>query len=132
MSDVTVKPSPVHGLGVFAAKDFRKGETILQWRPRSLSRAEYEALSPAERDYVDIEKGEILLMNPPERYVNHSCDPNLRPGVRADIAARDIKAGEELTTDYANFFISRGSFQCACGSPKCRGAITGAVESKIP
>jgi len=132
MSDVTVKPSPVHGLGVFAARDFRKGETVLQYQPRRLTRAEYEALSPAERDYVDIEKGEILLMNTPERYVNHSCAPNLRPGTRADIAARDIKAGEELQTDYVNFFISRGSFQCACGSPKCRGTITGAAESQIP
>jgi hypothetical protein len=43
------------------------------------------------------------------------------------VARRDIGAGEELTVDYALFTalpvaVIEG---CRCGSPVCRGAVTG-------
>ena len=31
MTDVTVKKSKIHGMGVFAARNFKKGEVILKW-----------------------------------------------------------------------------------------------------
>jgi hypothetical protein len=38
---------------------------------------------------------------------------------------RDIRAGEELTTDYALFFDHDQTMQCRCGTPSCRGTVSG-------
>jgi len=61
-------------------------------------------------------------MQVPEKYVNHSCNANTRVGNQCDIAIRDIKKGEEITSDYGKegSFIS---FKCECGSKNCRGRI---------
>lgn len=64
--------------------------------------------------------------------VNHSCDPNcgvhLNDGHAFDFVARQaIDAGQELTFDYAmrNFTIDHFPTVCLCGSPQCRGSVTG-------
>ncbi len=41
------------------------------------------------------------------------------------VAMRDIRPGEELTTDYALFDDYDGSMTCQCGTALCRGMITG-------
>jgi hypothetical protein len=59
-------------------------------------------------------------------FSNHSCDPNL--GVRGQIAfvaLRDVAAGEELTHDWAMTDDDDYQMQCRCGSPRCRGVVTG-------
>ena len=59
-------------------------------------------------------------------YSNHSCDPNL--GMRGEItfvAMRPIRAGEELTHDWATTDDGGYTVQCNCGAPNCRGTITG-------
>jgi uncharacterized protein len=59
-------------------------------------------------------------------FINHSCDPNV--GFAGNVvltAMRDIRAGEELTTDYALFDDYEGSMECRCGSAQCRGVISG-------
>lgn len=65
------------------------------------------------------------------RFYNHSCDPNmfvqnvftdthdLRLPTLAFFAARDVKAGTELTWDYGYTSYDR-KIRCHCGSPKCR------------
>jgi len=64
--------------------------------------------------------------------VNHSCGPNC--GIRVNetgahdfVAFRDIRAGEELTFDYAmrNYSVDHFPPRCMCGAPQCRGKITG-------
>ncbi len=64
--------------------------------------------------------------------VNHSCDPNC--GVRLNdgdafdfVARRPIRAGEEITFDYAmrNFTIEHFPAVCLCGAANCRGSVTG-------
>ena len=61
-------------------------------------------------------------MQSPEKYVNHSCDPNTETRNQCDVAVEDIKKGEEITSDYAEQGSSV-SFICMCGSKKCRGLI---------
>jgi len=57
---------------------------------------------------------------------NHACDPNTAFEGLNVVALRDIPAGEELTVDYATFYDARMiPFECACGSPRCRGRISG-------
>ncbi|TGJ78423.1 hypothetical protein E0Z10_g10341 [Xylaria hypoxylon] len=82
----------------------------------------------------------------PTRFINHSCDPNLRifarVGDHADkhihdlafFAARDIPRGEELAFDYVDGVDDsdmdaldpekqKDMARCLCGSKKCRGYL---------
>jgi len=59
-------------------------------------------------------------------YLNHSCDPNL--GMRGEItfvAMCDIRAGEELTHDWAMTDDDHYSVACNCGAANCREILTG-------
>ena len=57
---------------------------------------------------------------------NHSCDPNTEFVGLNLVARRDIRGGEELTVDYATFYDRHMTpFDCACGSPLCRGRVEG-------
>jgi len=59
-------------------------------------------------------------------FSNHSCDPNI--GVRGEItfvAMRDIRAGEELTHDWAMTDDDESSTECKCGAANCRRILTG-------
>lgn len=63
--------------------------------------------------------------------LEHSCDPN----VFLDMselwlwALKDIHSGERLTMDYATTEDKLlRQFACGCGSPSCRGWITGYDE----
>lgn len=61
-------------------------------------------------------------MQPPEKYVNHSCEANTKVKNHSDVAIRHIKKGEEITSNY----IKEGSFSsfvCKCGSKRCKGVI---------
>ena len=64
---------------------------------------------------------------------NHSCEPNCGVLIRSGVkelelkALRTIAAGEALTVDYETFEyeIEYVGGQCLCGSPKCRGLLSG-------
>jgi uncharacterized protein len=59
-------------------------------------------------------------------FINHSCEPNVGfAGNIVLVAMRDIDPGEELTTDYALFDDYDGTMECRCGTPSCRGTISG-------
>jgi hypothetical protein len=61
-------------------------------------------------------------------YLNHSCDPNVaRIGGLVFIAKKTIRAGEELTLDYAPLIagVKNWEMTCSCGTPHCRKKITG-------
>jgi len=86
------------------------------------------------------------FMSGPTRFINHSCEPNLRIFARvgdhidrhihdlALFAVQDIGKGEELTFDYvdgvqnpsldANDPSKQGEMtRCLCGTKKCRGFL---------
>lgn len=118
-------PSAIHGVGLFAVKPIRAGETILEWSECSqvLSEEQVAALSPGELRYVSFIEGRSILFEPPARFVNHSCDPNARGSSGRDSALRDIAAGEEITVDYVQEQVPGLDLECHCGSPKCRGNL---------
>jgi histone-lysine N-methyltransferase SUV39H len=81
------------------------------------------------------------FMSGPTRFVNHSCEPNMRifarVGDHADkhihdlalFAIKDIPKGQELTFDYVDGVSYEGEepggdvdhmTRCLCGSKKCR------------
>lgn len=122
-NSIIVKKSKISGKGVFALRDFKKGEIILKWNPKPLKKSEIESLLPREKTYVVHLGKKYFLMQAPERYVNHSCGANTTVKDNSDVAIRKIKKGEEITSDYIK--TSGGSsFECKCGSKKCRKIIS--------
>ena len=130
MTDVIVTESTIHGLGVFATRNFAQGEIIL---PIDDSRVvdDEHPLRPelGEHSYhCDyLAGGKTVLMRSPERHINSCCDPNTFvktiDGIRYVVARRSIQAGEEITYDYIIDCHGGIVWQCSCGSTRCRGTI---------
>lgn len=121
---VIIRDSRIQGKGVFAGTDFKKGCVIMKW-DASIILTENEAKKIPERrkKYLVSLKGRYIMAQSPEKYLNHSCDPNTREGNLCDVASRDIKEGEELTTDYSIDAPPHIKMKCACGSKKCKRII---------
>ena len=50
--EIVVKKSKIHGKGVFANRDFKKGEVVLKHNFKSLTKKEYDKLSNADEHFV--------------------------------------------------------------------------------
>lgn len=122
--DVSIEPSPIHSRGVFAARAFKRGDIVLRWDvSRRIAAADIDSLAAAERPYVHpYDASSFVLVQIPERFVNHSCDHNTEVVAFADVAIRDIAAGEEITSNYETDGAGL-SFECSCGAPSCRKNI---------
>lgn len=130
MADVIVARSKIHGLGVFAGRDFTQGEIILPIDDSRLVDDEHPLRpeSGEQSHHCDyLADGKTVLMRSPERHINSCCDPNTYvktiDGVRHVVARKPIKSGEELTYDYIIDCHGGIVWQCSCGSPRCRGTI---------
>ena len=121
MLDVVIKKSDIHGNGVFAARDFKKGEIVMRWKPKYLPLSEKDNFSDDEKKYIYILEDKIRVMQEPEKFVNHSCDNNTYVADECDVALRDIKKGEEITANYDNDGLSE--FECQCGTSSCRKMV---------
>jgi uncharacterized protein len=123
-ASVTLTHSSIDKRGVFAARDFKKGETVMAWHPiKILSKEEADNLPENEKHFVsNYRDGEYVLQDEPERYVNHSCDPNTHVIGMADVALKEIKKGDEITSDYSDGGLLQ-HFECTCGSKNCRKYI---------
>lgn len=129
MSNVEVRESKIEGKGVFALKDFKKGELILDIDDTQVI-TDPGTLSQYQKDYECdwLENGKIILMKEPEKHINHSCDPNTYvktiDGIRKVIAMHNIKKGEEINYDYAINGYYNSDIPCHCGGKNCRGTIS--------
>lgn len=101
MKDVFIGKGNLDGKGVFAARDFNKEEVVIKYNLKPITETEFNRLPESEKEFTHIHHGQIHLYSSPERYVNHSSNPNTYQdfGNLADVALRDIKKGEEVTTD---------------------------------
>ncbi len=127
--NVRVAESSKEGKGVFAKRNFNKGDVVLEIDDTHVIEDE-NALTPEQHAYdLDYLEDKIVLMQSPEKFINHSCDPNTytktEHGIRRVIAMRDIKEGEEITYDYSMNGDNDGTFPCRCGSKKCRQIYQG-------
>jgi SET domain-containing protein len=113
---VMIKPSPLHGIGVFAIRPIPKGtknifsEGMGEWI--QVSKQEVESLPQSSKDLIEnhclFDEDHYFI---PEYgfklvdlviYLNHSEIPNVRSlneGEQFE-ALRDIQEGEELLVDY--------------------------------
>ena len=106
----------------------RKGDVVLSIDDSRIV-DEFHPLGPNDdaRHCDYLEAGKVVLMQRPERHINHSCDPNTHvktlSGRRLVIALREIQPGEETTYDYC---INGGGdtvWTCHCGAARCRHEI---------
>lgn len=114
------------GRGVYAARDFKKGEIIYRMHGRKITSRNLcfnvknfrkQICNPLQvglNSYIILDKFSILF--------NHSCEPNAGINNKFTLfALKNIKKGEEITYDYST--IIDESFVCKCGSKKCRGGV---------
>lgn len=126
------------GFGLFAARPIRAGEVIERYeeRPHTLvSRAHVDRhWHGLKRNWFDRYawplEGDLHVLwseNPDGwRPLNHSCNPSAWLSGLDLVARRDLREGDEITTDYATYCgPSMKDFRCQCGAPECRGVIRG-------
>jgi SET domain-containing protein len=127
---ITVGPSAIHGMGLFARAPIAAGDVVIRWRGETLPVSDLDRLKELQRyDCAAISESAIIVFRPDDPVIrgNHSCDPNLwMEDAVSESARHDIAPGEELTVDYA-LHSDDPSWQmaCACGSALCRRVITG-------
>jgi SET domain-containing protein len=121
---IIIKDSKIEGKGAFANHDFKIGEVIIDWNDCSeiLSEEQFKQLTKNEKRYVSFINKKYIHFFEPARYVNHSCNPNTTTKNNCDIAIKNIKKGEEITTNYLKE-VPELNMKCNCGSKNCKGVI---------
>lgn len=144
---IRVRRSPIHGRGVFAAKDIPLGTEVIEYTGKLITREEADEL------YDEIYAGHTFLFTLNDdwiidanqdgndaKWINHGCEPNCLPVLYEDehdraldqvfiLTLRDIKKGEELNYDYGiSFDIPytarlKKIWACHCGAPSCTGTM---------
>lgn len=137
-----VRNSDLHGLGVFATQDIKKGTRIIEYIGDHISHAEadrrYESKDDNDNHTFLFSVDRKLVIDAgvngnDARYFNHSCDPNCESVIESRRvfieAIKDIAAGDEMTYDYQ---IGRERtdppnideiYACKCGAKDCRGTM---------
>lgn len=107
-----VAPSPIAGVGLFAATDLPAGTVIweyvegVDWR---ITPAELEAFPEPYRARLrhylyQEDSGDFVLCGDNAKFMNHSDVPNCDdPEGEYTVTNRHVRAGEELTCDYRSF-----------------------------
>lgn len=103
-----LRPSAVHGVGVFALRDIKKGETLyadIIPHQFDVPYAKFNLLDPTIRDillghFPLITEGSHFMypVTKMSAFLNHSDTPNY--DAKKDVALRKIKASEEVLEDY--------------------------------
>eukprot|EP00457_Paulinella_chromatophora_P014378 gb/GEZN01014796.1/.p1 GENE.gb/GEZN01014796.1/~~gb/GEZN01014796.1/.p1 ORF type:complete len:279 (+),score=61.34 gb/GEZN01014796.1/:33-839(+) len=147
---IRIGPTPF-GRGVFASKDFKKGEVlyrggsvlvpnragkhhmVMKYPDGTTETVELDMIVHSVCDYA----AKVRHVFSFDCFMNHSCDPTTesKNENRTDtycmydtVARRDIKAGEEINCDY-NLFEwdckDKGIDVCACKALNCKKVIHG-------
>lgn len=105
---IKLAPSPIHGVGVFAMRDIKKGEKLYTDIIPHQFDIPYKDLNKLDSEIKEIILGHFPLitvgshfMYPVTKmsaYLNHSYSPNY--DAKKDKALYKIKKGEEITENY--------------------------------
>lgn len=117
---IRIRPSKIHGVGIFAERAISKGtdpfrlHRPLEWvalenseivkLPKIVQKIIADFYAPdGKRVYIPKNGLNVFDIN---FYINHSKTPNMKTadGGENFVAVRDIKGGEELTSDYSTYY----------------------------
>jgi hypothetical protein len=142
------RESIIHGSGLFARTDIKKGTRIIEYvgekitKKESSKRADRQLKKSSKSDdgsvYIfEIDEKHDIDGNVdwnPARLINHSCDPNceaLDEDGRIWIESLcKIKKGAELSYNYGYDIEHFEDHPCRCGSKNCVGYIVKKDEWK--
>lgn len=140
----TMKGNGLFGFGIFANQQIEENEVIFKGEEKA---QRIVTKKYVEQNWNDKQKSDfkhyaypissevyILWDENPVNWApqNHSCSPNTMCKGLDVIALKDIEMDEELTLDYATFLDEHiEPFHCHCGSPNCRGRISGKKGNRI-
>ena len=140
---IVVRRSRVQGRGVFATRDFKRGDRVCEYRGERISHDE----ATERYDDEEMKRHHTFLFGVDDelcidgmrggndaRFINHSCDPNAYARIERRrvfiYAKRAIRAGDEIFYDYwystdEGYSLDdlKRLYPCRCGSPKCRGTL---------
>lgn len=147
--NIVLRRSPIHGNGVFAARDLPAGFRVIEYRGSVRRHEEIDQCYGGDTD-----SGHTFLFTLNDEYVldaniggniarwiNTSCDPNCETVSVEDPRGnkqrdkiyietlRPVRAGEELTYDYCIVLDEphtprlRKIWACRCGKEACTGTM---------
>lgn len=146
---IEVRNSPIHGRGVFAAQNIKKGTRIIEYKGACMTQKESDTVYGNTsdtghtflftlNDYYVIDGN---FRSNAARWINHGCTPNCESETEEDDsgrpekervyihAIRNIKAGDELTYDYLITLDEphtkrmKKIWQCLCSAKQCKGTM---------
>ena len=126
--EIKRRHSKLHGWGVFALEGINKNKWIIHYAGEKIRNKD-----STQREAKYLARGEIWCFRVNQlyardanvegnvaRFINHACKPNCYSNIIGDtiwiMAARNIKAGEELTYNY--YTEGAGEIPCHC-QPSC-------------
>ena len=130
-----IKKSNIDKKGLYASKDIKSGDRIIDYIGKLITNTEVEQNPKFDNDkdiyLFDINKRYSLdgdFSWNTARLINHSCNPNCEvdgKGYKIWITAiKDIKKNEELTYDYGfSYDEDYKQFPCKCRAKNCCGYI---------
>lgn len=113
------------GIGLFAKRNIKKGETIVIARGKSYTADECKTSGLRDDHFMFVGWNKLIFVKPPACYTNHSCNPNA--GIKNKVklvAVRNIKKDEEIAIDYDTIEYE-WKMKCKCGNKNCRKIIKG-------
>ena len=148
MKPYVIKKSTIHGNGVFAARDIKEGERIIEYLGEKITKEESNRRG-LEREEKSKKTGEgaVYIFELDDeydidgnfdyndaRFINHACETNCEAenidGHIWIVATCDIKKGEEILYNYGYALEHFFEHPCRCGKPNCVGYIV-AVEDRV-
>jgi len=126
---LTVRPSPVHGAGLFAGEPFAAGARVIEYSGARITKAESRARGERENAFIFALDDRFDLDGAvgwnAARFINHSCEPNcdaeLIDGRIWIVARQAIAAGEELSFNYGYGLEDFREHPCRCRAAGCVG-----------
>jgi hypothetical protein len=136
-----IRPSGIHGLGVFATRPIPAGVRLIEYAGARLTPDQAEQQYPSapgvHHTFLFAIDDQVVVDASVDgndaRFINHSCAPNCDAVIDDDRiwieTIHDIEVGEELAYDYGYVLAERHTparkrqYPCRCGAVTCRGTI---------
>lgn len=141
---IKLKKSSIHGVGVIANKNIKKGTRVIEYVGERITKKESDRRAdiPLTENKNNPELGAVYIFTlnsrydidghvkyNTARYINHSCNPNCESDIIKGkiwiIAIKDIQKGDELSYNYGYDYDSYEDHPCRCGCYNCMGFILG-------